>query len=30
MNVFEFAMKMEKDGQDYYESCAAKTESPAL
>lgn len=30
MNVFEFAMKMEKDGQEYYESCAAKTSNSAL
>jgi rubrerythrin len=30
MNVFEFAMKMEKDGQVYYEEHAAKETSPAL
>ncbi len=30
MNVFEFAMKMEKDGQNFYESEAAKTNNPAL
>jgi rubrerythrin len=30
MNVFEFAMKMEKDGQTYYEEHAAKETSPAL
>jgi rubrerythrin len=30
MNVFEFAMKMEKDGQTYYEQHAAKESNPAL
>ncbi|MGB5107697.1 MAG: ferritin family protein [Candidatus Zixiibacteriota bacterium] len=30
MNVFEFAMKMEKDGQNFYESEAAKSKNPAL
>ena len=30
MNVFEFAMKMEKDGQTYYEEHAAKEPSSAL
>ena len=30
MNVFEFAMKMEKDGQTYYEEHAAKETSSAL
>lgn len=30
MNVFEFAMKMEKDGQNFYEAEAAKTNNPAL
>jgi len=30
MNVFEFAMKMEKDGRAYYEEHAAKETSPAL
>lgn len=30
MNVFEFAMKMEKDGQHFYESEAARTPNPAL
>lgn len=30
MNVFEFAMKMEKDGQNFYESESAKTKNPAL
>ncbi len=30
MNVFEFAMKMEKDGQTYYETHAAKETNPAL
>ena len=30
MNVFEFAMKMEKDGQAYYEEHAAKETNSAL
>lgn len=30
MNVFEFAMKMEKDGQAYYEEHAAKESNAAL
>jgi rubrerythrin len=30
MNVFEFAMKMEKDGQEYYEQQAAKSDNTAL
>ncbi len=30
MNVFEFAMKMEKDGQHFYESEASRTNNPAL
>lgn len=30
MNVFEFAMKMEKDGQHFYESEASRTKHPAL
>ncbi len=30
MNVFEFAMKMEKDGKAYYEDHAAKEKIPAL
>lgn len=30
MNVFEYAMKMEKDGQEYYEKHAAKESNPAL
>jgi rubrerythrin len=30
MNVFEFAMKMEKDGKEYYEEHAAKEKLPAL
>lgn len=30
MNVFEFAMKMEKDGQHFYESESAKAGHPAL
>jgi rubrerythrin len=30
MNVFEFAMKMEKDGQEYYEMHAAKESNVAL
>ncbi len=29
-NVFEFAMKMEKDGQDFYEDQASRTDNPAL
>lgn len=30
MNVFEFAMKMEKDGENFYNAEAAKTSHPAL
>lgn len=30
MNVFEFAMKMEKEGQEYYEQQATKSDNPAL
>jgi rubrerythrin len=30
MNVFEYAMKMEEDGREYYESRAAATKNPAL
>ncbi len=30
MDVFEFAMKMEKDGQAYYEKMAAQTENAVL
>ena len=30
MNIFEFAMKMEQDGKQYYEEHAAKTDSPEL
>jgi len=30
MNVFEFAMKMEIDGKDYYEKMAASTRQPGL
>ena len=30
MNVFEFAMKMEKDGQHFYESQSEKSDNPAL
>lgn len=30
MNVFEFAMKMEEDGRDYYESRAKASANPAL
>ena len=29
-NVFEFAMKMEKDGQDFYEDQASRNDNPAL
>ena len=29
-NVFEFAMKMEKDGQEFYEDQASRTDNPAL
>jgi rubrerythrin len=29
-NVFEFAMKMEKDGQDFYEDQASRADNPAL
>lgn len=29
-NVFEFAMKMEKDGQAFYEDQASRTNNPAL
>jgi rubrerythrin len=30
MNVFDFAMKMEKDGQTYYEKLASQTDLPGL
>jgi rubrerythrin len=30
MNIFEFAMKMELDGKQYYEESAAKINSPEL
>lgn len=30
MNVFEFAMQMEKDGEKYYRELAAKAEDPGL
>lgn len=30
MNIFEFAMKMEKDGKQFYEDSAAKVDSPEL
>ena len=30
MNIFEFAMKMELDGKQYYEESAAKIDSPEL
>ncbi|UCC44836.1 MAG: ferritin family protein [Candidatus Zixiibacteriota bacterium] len=30
MNIFEFAMKMELDGKQYYEESAAKVNSPEL
>ena len=30
MNIFEFAMKMEMDGKQFYEESAAKTDSPEL
>lgn len=30
MNVFEFAMQMEKDGEAYYRELAAKAEDPGL
>jgi rubrerythrin len=30
MNVYEFAMRMEKDGEAYYRECAAKTASAGL
>jgi rubrerythrin len=29
-NVFEFAMKMEKDGQEFYEDQASRSDNPAL
>ncbi len=30
MNIFEFAMKMELDGKQYYEESATKIDSPEL
>lgn len=30
MNVYQFAMQMEKDGEAYYRECAAKTASAGL
>ena len=30
MNVFEFAMKMEKDGEAFYRDISAKTKNPGL
>ena len=30
MDVYDFAMRMEKDGEDYYRECAAKTASAGL
>lgn len=30
MNIFEFAMKMEKDGEDYYRDLAGKTTNEGL
>ena len=30
MNVFDFAMKMEKDGEAFYREIAGKTKNPGL
>jgi rubrerythrin len=30
MDVYDFAMRMEKDGEDYYRECAAKSASAGL